>query len=152
MNSATEPELILQGGAPIHRQIRDQIRASILSGQLHPGEELPTLRALAVGLSVNPNTIARVYAWLERKGLVTTEDGSGTFVALPQPSARRSGPPGRTGGGSGPARRSGPTDGEPRSRLRQLCSRFLALAARRGFTADEVIDTLMALPHGRSHS
>src|SRR5436190_21615936 len=89
MTSAREPELILQGGASIHRQIRDQIRACILSGLLHPGEQLPTLRALAVGLSVNPNSIARAYARLEREGFVTTEDGSGTFVAMPPPRSAR---------------------------------------------------------------
>jgi GntR family transcriptional regulator len=126
MNVGHEPELILQGGAPIHRQIRDQIRACILSGQLDPGEQLPTPRALAVGLSVNPNTIARAYAWLEREGFVTTEEGSGTFVAVPEVCQSAA---------------------TPRARVRRLCSRFLALAARRGFTAEEVIGTLMAIKY-----
>jgi GntR family transcriptional regulator len=138
MNSTHEPELILEGGAPIHRQIRDQIRTCILSGLLHPGEQLPTLRALAVGLSVNPNSIARAYARLEREGFVNTEDGSGTFVALPPPrSARVSGP-----------HRTWPAG----TRLRRLCSRLLTLAARQGYTAEEVINTLMALTHRRTSS
>jgi GntR family transcriptional regulator len=132
MNRAREPELILQGGAPIHRQIRDQIRACILSGLLHPGEQLPTLRALAVGLSVNPNSIARAYARLEREGFLTKEDGSGTFVTLPSADCR-------------PAR-------PPEARLRRFCSRMLTRAARRGFTSEEVIHTLMALTHRRTSS
>src|SRR5262249_36204508 len=68
-------------GVPIYRQIQDQIRYGIASGRLQPGEQLPTVRALAVDLSVNPNTVIKAYTELERQGVLTTEQGSGTFVA-----------------------------------------------------------------------
>src|SRR5438132_3204201 len=74
-----------KSGVPIYRQIQDQIRYGIASGLLVAGEQLPTVRALAVELSVNPNTVIKAYTELEREGVLTTEQGSGTFVA-PQPS------------------------------------------------------------------
>ena len=68
-------------GVPIYRQIQDQIRYGIASGLLRAGEQLPTVRALAVELAVNPNTVIKAYSELEREGVLTTEQGSGTFVA-----------------------------------------------------------------------
>ena len=70
-----------KSGVPIYRQIQDLIRYGIASGKLRPGEQLPTVRALAVELSVNPNTVIKAYTELERQGVLTTEQGSGTFVA-----------------------------------------------------------------------
>src|SRR3984957_8464613 len=80
-----------KSGVPIYRQIQDQIRYGIGSGKLLPGEQLPTVRALAVELSVNPNTVIKAYTELERSGVLTTEQGSGTFVA-PEPSSPLSSP------------------------------------------------------------
>src|SRR5215472_12121294 len=76
-----------QSGVPVYRQIQDQIRYGIASGLLHPSEQLPTVRALAVELSVNPNTVIKAYSELEREGVLTTEQGSGTFVAAQPPVA-----------------------------------------------------------------
>ena len=70
-----------KSGVPIYRQIQDQIRFGITSGRLRAGEQLPTVRALAVDLAVNPNTVIKAYTELERQGVLTTEQGSGTFVA-----------------------------------------------------------------------
>ena len=70
-----------KSGVPIYRQIQDQIRYGIASGRLRPGEQLPTVRALAVDLAVNPNTVIKAYSELERQGVLTTEQGTGTFVA-----------------------------------------------------------------------
>ena len=70
-----------KSGVPIYRQIQDQIRYGIASGLLEAGEQLPTVRALAVELSVNPNTVIKAYSELEREGMLTTEQGTGTFVA-----------------------------------------------------------------------
>src|SRR5215831_5478355 len=70
-----------RSGVPIYRQIQDQVRYGIASGLLSPGEQLPTVRALAVELSVNPNTVIKAYSELEREGVLTSEQGSGTFVA-----------------------------------------------------------------------
>src|SRR5438128_2184037 len=74
-----------KSGVPIYRQIQDQVRYGIAAGKLRPGEQLPTVRQLAVDLSVNPNTVIKAYTELERQGVLTTEQGSGTYVA-PQPA------------------------------------------------------------------
>ena len=77
---------ISSDGAPIYQQIVDQIRFRIVSGQLHAGDELPTIRGLAESLRVNPNTVARAYRELEHEELVEKRRTTGTFVAeLPKP-------------------------------------------------------------------
>src|SRR5437870_8894300 len=108
-----------KSGVPVYRQIQDQIRYGIASGLLGPGEQLPTVRALAVELSVNPNTVIKAYSELEREGILISEQGSGTFVGAGQPAPV-------------PA-------GERRAMLESLCGEFLAQAARFGFAADEVV-------------
>ncbi|MDR2552319.1 MAG: GntR family transcriptional regulator [Treponema sp.] len=72
-------------GAPIYRQIIQQIEYAILSGRLRPGDRLPTIRSLAVELKTNPNTIARAYGELEIRGILTTQVGSGTFISDKKP-------------------------------------------------------------------
>jgi DNA-binding transcriptional regulator YhcF (GntR family) len=84
MNDLYEPEVCLDGPGPLHRQLCEQIRAHILLGGLRPGDQLPTVRAAAVELAVNPQAVERAYRELERQGLLTTEDGSGVFVAGPR--------------------------------------------------------------------
>ena len=69
---------------PIHIQLEEQIHLLIHSGQLPPGSRLPTVRALAVHLKVNANTVARVYRDLQERGFLVLERGVGTFVA-PEP-------------------------------------------------------------------
>ena len=76
-----EFKLDSKSGVPIYRQIMDQVRHGIASGRLRPGEQLPTVRALAVELAVNPNTVIKAYSLLEQQGVLTTEQGSGTFVS-----------------------------------------------------------------------
>ena len=68
-------------GVPIYRQIVNQIRYSVASGLLEPGEELPTIRALAIKLRVTPNTIVKAYGELEAAGVLHKRHGSGTFVS-----------------------------------------------------------------------
>ena len=75
-------------GVPIYRQIQDQIRYGIASGLLTPGEQLPTVRELAVRLEVNPNTVIKAYTELERAGVLSTEQGSGTWQTLASASSR----------------------------------------------------------------
>ena len=115
-------------GVPIYRQIQDQVRYGIASGHLCPGEQLPTVRSLAVDLSINPNTVIKAYTELERAGLVTTEQGTGTFVA-PQATPI--------------------PDDERKSKLEALCIEFLAHAGVHGFTADEVELMVNSLSKGR---
>lgn len=115
-----------KSGVPIYRQIQDQIRYGIAAGLLTPGEQLPTVRALAVELSVNPNTVIKAYTELERTGIVTTEQGSGTFIALaPSPALVVPEP-------------------ERQSKLAALVGEFLGQAARYGFSSEEVLKAIQA--------
>ena len=114
-----------KSGVPIYRQIQDQIRYGIASGRLRPGEQLPTVRALAVDLAVNPNTVIKAYTELERQGVLTTEQGSGTFVA------------------SLPAVTLAPEDQQ--AKLRALCAEFLGQAAQYGFAPNDVLRTIRKL-------
>jgi GntR family transcriptional regulator len=68
-------------GAPIYRQIIQQIEYAILSERIRPGDRLPTIRSLAVELKINPNTISKAYGELEIRGILATQVGSGTYVS-----------------------------------------------------------------------
>jgi GntR family transcriptional regulator len=107
---------------PIYAQLDRGLRAAIATGRLQPGDQLPTVRQLAVELSINANTVARVYAELERDGVLETRRGVGSFVAATPGQAR---PP-----------------AEHTKRLRAFVTRVLADAAAAGFTRDEVVDEL----------
>ena len=72
-------------GIPIYRQIIQQIEYAILSGRIQAGDRLPTIRALAVELKTNPNTIARAYQELEIRGILATQVGSGTYISDKKP-------------------------------------------------------------------
>ena len=72
-------------GAPIYRQIIQQIEYAILSERMRPGDRLPTIRSLAVELKTNPNTIAKAYGELEIRGILATHVGSGTYIADKKP-------------------------------------------------------------------
>ena len=76
-----EFKLDLKSGVPFYRQIVDQIRYGIASKRLLPGEQLPTVRDLAVQLEINPNTVRKAYSELEILGVLDTQQGTGTFVA-----------------------------------------------------------------------
>ncbi|HWD18883.1 MAG TPA: GntR family transcriptional regulator [Verrucomicrobiae bacterium] len=77
-------------GVPIYMQIVRQVKQLAATGRLAPGEEIPPIRALAETLVVNPNTVARAYLELERAGIVTKRQGSGTYLsAAPSPLSRR---------------------------------------------------------------
>ena len=107
---------------PIYAQLDRAIRASIATGALVPGMQLPTVRQLAVDLAVNANTVARVYVQLERDGILETRRGVGTFVReAPSPQAARS---------------------HRERELRDLIQRFVGDAALLGFTLPELIDQL----------
>src|SRR5438270_11978154 len=116
-------------GVPIYRQIQDQIRYGVASGFLTAGEQLPTVRALAVELKVNPNTVIKAYTELEREGLLTTEQGSGTFIAPQAPAPL--------------------PDETRRAKLLSLCSEFLAQAARYGFSPEDAVRGIQSLVEGK---
>ena len=114
-----------KSGIPIYRQIQDQIRYGIASGKLQPGDQLPTVRALAVDLGVNPNTVIKAYTELERLGILTTEQGSGTFVAsLPAVALALE---------------------DRQAKLRALCAEFLGQVAQYGFGPDDVLRAVRKL-------
>src|SRR5215468_8556695 len=69
---------------PIYRQLMDQIRLAVARGRLRPGMRLPSVRVLSRELVVNPNTVARAYAELERESVLVTRQGLGVFIAEPQ--------------------------------------------------------------------
>ena len=108
---------------PIYAQLDRGLRAAIATGRLQPGDQLPTVRQLAVELRVNANTVARVYGELERDGVLETRRGVGSFVAATRGQAR---PP-----------------AEHTKRLRAFVTRVLADAAAAGFTRDEVVEELV---------
>src|SRR5438552_18432971 len=76
-----EFRLYTHSGVPAYRQIIDQVHAGLSSGSLTAGDQLPTIRQLAVDLEINPNTVMRAYRELELGGLIETHQGTGTFVA-----------------------------------------------------------------------
>jgi GntR family transcriptional regulator len=107
---------------PIYAQLDRSIRAAIATGELEPGAQLPTVRQLAVDLAVNANTVAKVYAQLERDGILETRRGVGTFVReSPSPQAARA---------------------HRERELRELIQRFVGDAALLGFTLPELISQL----------
>jgi len=109
---------------PIYAQLDRGLRAAIATGRLRPGDQLPTVRQLAVELQVNANTVARVYAELERDGVLETRRGVGSFVNATAVGARSA--------------------GEHTKRLRAFVTRVLADAAAAGFSRDELVGELEA--------
>lgn len=108
-------------GTPIYRQIIDQIRFGIASGQLKLGEQLPTVRSLAVELKVNLNTVAKAYKELEIKNILTTQQGSGTFICQTGEILQAN---------------------ERANKLKEICTQFSAVALGYGFTIEETTEEL----------
>ncbi len=69
-----------KSGIPFYKQVIHQVEMGIADGRLAIGTKLPTVRALAVDLKINPNTVARAYSEMEIRGLVETQQGSGTYI------------------------------------------------------------------------
>ena len=107
---------------PIYAQLERGLRAAMATSRLKPGDQLPTVRQLAVELRINANTVARVYADLERSGAIETRRGVGSFVTATADQAR-------------PKK-------EHEKRLRALVTRVLAEAATSGFSAEEIADAI----------
>ena len=109
---------------PLYAQLTRAIQFAIATGRLRVGEQLPTVRQLAVELRVNANTVAKVYAELERSGVLETRRGVGTFV-----SARHFAASHRD---------------EHEKHLSALVDRFLEEAAAMGFSLDDLLDQLQS--------
>jgi GntR family transcriptional regulator len=80
--------LDFRSGTPIYTQIVDQVSQEVVSGKLQPGDQLPTVRALALELRVNFNTVARAYRLLDEAGIISTQQGRGTYILDAPPPER----------------------------------------------------------------
>ena len=125
--AAFQLALDLHSGVPVYRQLIDQVRGGIASGSLIAGDQLPTVRQLAVDLAINPNTVMRAYRELELGGLLETHQGTGTFISNKKPEKKSA---------------------ERERQLGQMAGEFAARAGAAGFTLQEIIDRLREfLPH-----
>jgi len=109
---------------PLYAQLERALRAAVATGRLKVGDQLPTVRQMAVDLSINANTVARVYVDLERAGVIETRRGVGSFVVATPADAH---PP-----------------HEHERRLQAFVTRVLADAGRAGLTADDLIAAIRA--------
>jgi len=125
--SNTQPDrkfafrLEMQSGVPVYRQIIDQVLGGIAAGTLSAGDQLPTVRQVAVDLSINPNTVVRAYRELEIRGVLETQQGTGTFIS----------------------RQKVKHDEVERQRgLTLLVNEFVSRAGGAGFTIEELLEQL----------
>ena len=117
-------KLDLHSGVPVYRQIIDQVRGGMASGTLAAGDQLPTVRQLAVDLEINPNTVMRAYRELELGGMLETHQGTGTFISDKKVSRNNA---------------------ERERQLDQLAGEIAARAGAAGFTIDELLERLREL-------
>jgi GntR family transcriptional regulator len=108
-------------GVPVYRQLIDQVTGGMASGTLAGGDQLPTVRQVAVDLSINPNTVVRAYRELEIRGVLDTQQGTGTFVSY---------------------RKVKRDDVERERQLNQIVSEFVARAGAAGFTVEDLLEQL----------
>ncbi len=114
-------------GIPFYKQIILQVEMAIADGRLLTGDQLPTLRSLAVDLQVNPNTVARAYSELEIRGIVNTQQGTGTFISDKKVEL---------------------SEVEREKILAEIARSFVTHAASYGFTLREIHDYLEELEGG----
>lgn len=116
-------------GVPVYRQLIDQVQAAIATGTLRPGDQLPTVRLVAVELAINPNTVSRAYREMEIRGILDTQQGTGTFIA---------------------DRQVEPSQEERERQLAQLVGEFVSRAGAAGLTTGDLINALRKLsPEGQ---
>jgi GntR family transcriptional regulator len=116
--------LNFDSGVPVYRQLIDQVRAGMAAGTLHAGDQLPTVRQLAVDLAINPNTVMRAYRELELGGLLATHQGTGTFISSKKPEKKSV---------------------ERERQLGQMAVEVAARAGAAGFTLEELMECLSEL-------
>ncbi len=110
-----------KAGIPFYRQIIDQIKFGIATGKLQVGEQLPTVRSLAVQLKVNLNTVSKAYKELEIQNILETYLGSGTFIGATEINI---------------------SSKEKKEKLKSICREFLTVASSYGFSAEDLIKEL----------
>jgi GntR family transcriptional regulator len=114
--------LDFRSGSPIYTQIVEQVKQQVLSGELKPGNQLPTVRALALELRVNFNTVARAYRLLDEAGIISTQQGRGTYILEVPPPER--------------------TDKLRQQALEALTRDYLAEAMRLGCSTEEILQAM----------
>src|SRR5215467_13524312 len=119
--------LNLESGVPVYRQIIDQVMGCVAAGSLAAGDQLPTVRQVAVDLSINPNTVMRAYREMEIRGVLETQQGMGTFIS--QKKVKRD-------------------DVERRRQLNQLVAEFVSRAGAAGYTVEDLIEQLRDRQNG----
>jgi GntR family transcriptional regulator len=124
-NSPFRFMLDLRSGVPVYRQIIDQVRGAMASGALRAGDQLPTVRQLAVDLAINPNTVVRAYKELELSGLLETHQGTGTFISTQKLQQ---------------------AEVERERQLGQIVADFVSRAGAAGFTINDLLQQLRAWP------
>ncbi len=118
-------------GVPVYRQLIDQVQAAVAAGVLSVGEQLPTVRQVAVDLAINPNTVSRAYREMEIRGMLDTQQGTGTFVADRKIEFSKS---------------------ERERQLTQLVDEFVSRAGAAGFSVRQIVKALRQLsPDDTSH-
>lgn len=122
--AAVQFAIDLHSGVPVYRQLIDQVRGGIASGNLRAGDQLPTVRQLAVDLAINPNTVMRAYRELELGGLLETHQGTGTFISSKKMEKKSA---------------------ERERQLVQMAGEFAARAGAAGFSLEDLIDRLRDL-------
>ncbi len=111
-------------GVPIYRQIIDQIKFGIASGNWKPGEQLPTVRSLAVDLKVNLNTVSKAYKELEIQKILETQQGTGTFISSVKITIGRK---------------------EKLKKINNLCTELLNVASSYGISKEDLINELNSI-------
>lgn len=110
-----------KAGTPFYRQIIDQIKFGIATGNLKIGEQLPTVRSLAVDLKVNLNTVAKAYKELEIQKILETQQGTGTFISKTELLI---------------------SEKEKNRKLQEICNEFCTIAFSYGFSVNDIINQL----------
>jgi GntR family transcriptional regulator len=121
-----------RSGAPIYVQIVEQVRQRVSSGELRPGDQLPTVRQMATELRVNFNTVARAYRMLDEAGLISTQQGRGTYIW------------------------EGPTEETlkqlKKKSLQELARSYLDEASRLGYSLEDALEELKRIHQDGSHT
>jgi GntR family transcriptional regulator len=124
VSAAFQFRLDMKSGVPVYRQLIDQVLVAIAAGQLSAGDQLPTVRQLAVDLSINPNTVVRAYKELEIRGMLNTQQGTGTFIT---------------------AKKVRTDEAQRQKRLSHMVGEFVAHVSAEGYTVEDILERLNEL-------
>lgn len=125
ISSALEFKVDAKSAVPVYEQIKRAIKLAILSGKLEEGEQLMSLRELALKLTVNPNTIIKVYDQLETEGFISSRPGAGYYVKFDRPGGRQ----------------------REQRLLREITQEYIAEALQLGYSIEDIIKEISAVKY-----